>query len=89
MKKSTIFEIAASASFGAGFVYALGIEGNAQIGNGITTMQVVTAMVLILAALAFMRVSFAIRDQEEAKRRRRNKIHKQPKHTVRSSRYVG
>lgn len=89
MKKSTIFEIAAISSFGAGFVYALGIEGNAQIGNGITTMQVVTAMVLILAALAFMRVSFAIRDLEEAKHRQRKKIHKQPKHTVRSSRYVG
>lgn len=89
MKKSTIFEIASIASFGIGFVYALGIEGNAQIGNGITTMQVVTAMAFLLAALAFMRVSFAIQDYEEAKHRQRKKIHKQPKHTVRSSRYAG
>lgn len=43
-------------------------------------------MVLILAALALMRISFAVQDAEEQARR---KVHKEPQNTVKSRKKVG
>lgn len=79
--KSTVLQVLAAASLGAGLLYAMGIEGGAQLGGTITT-----AMVLILAALALMRISFAVQDAEEQARR---KVHKEPQNTVKSRKKVG
>ena len=77
--KSTVLQVLAAASLGAGLLYAMGIEGGAQLGGTITDGEFTTAMVLILAALALMRISFAVQDAEEQARR---KVHKEPQNTV-------
>lgn len=84
--KSTVWQVLAAGSFGAGLLYALGIEGTAQVGGVISDGQFITAMVLILAALALMRISFAVQDAEEQARR---KVHKEPQNTVKSRKKVG
>lgn len=84
--KSTVLQVLAAGSFGAGLLYALGIEGTAQVGGTISDSQFITAMVLILAALALMRISFAVQDAEEQARR---KVHKEPQNTVKSRKKVG
>lgn len=84
--KSTVWQVLAAGSFGAGLLYALGIEGTAQVGGTISDSQFTTAMVLILAALALMRISFAVQDAEEQARR---KVHKEPQNTVKSRKKVG
>lgn len=63
--KSTVWQVLAAASFGAGLLYALGIEGGAQVGGTISDGQFITAMVLILLALLLMRISFAAADREK------------------------
>lgn len=60
--KSTVWQVLAAGSFGAGLLYALGIEGTAQVGGTISDSQFTTAMVLILTSLALMRISFAVQD---------------------------
>lgn len=62
--KSTVWQVLAAGSFGAGLLYALGIEGTAQVGGTISDSQFIAAMVLILAALALMRLGFAAQDAE-------------------------
>ena len=57
--KSTVWQVLAAGSFGAGLLYALGIEGTAQVGGTISDSQFITAMALILAGLALMRLGFA------------------------------
>lgn len=52
--KSTVLQVLAAASLGAGLLYAMGIEGGAQLGCTITDGEFTTAMVLILAALALI-----------------------------------
>ena len=47
--KSTVWQVLAAGSFGAGLLYALGIEGTAQVGGTISDSQFITAMALILA----------------------------------------
>ena len=84
--KSTVWQVLAAGSFGAGLLYALGIEGTAQVGGTISDSQFITAMALILAALALMRISFAVQDAEEKASR---KVHKQARNTVKSKRKVG
>lgn len=84
--KSTVLQVLAAGCFGAGLLYALGIEGGAQMGGTITDGEFTTAMVLILAALALMRISFAVQDAEEQARR---KVHKEPQNTVKSRKKVG
>lgn len=83
--KSTVLQVLAAASLGAGLLYAMGIEGGAQLGGTITDGEFTTAMVLILAALALMRISFAVQDAEEQARR---KVHKEPQNTVKSRKKV-
>ena len=84
--KSTVLQVLAAGCFGAGLLYALGIEGGAQMGGTITDGEFTTAMVLILAALALMRISFAVKDAEE---QARLKVHKEPQNTVKGKRKVG
>lgn len=84
--KSTVLQVLAGACLGAGLLYAMGIEGGAQLGQPVTDGEFVTAMVLILAALALMRISFAVQDAEE---RASKKVHKQARNTVKSKRKVG
>lgn len=84
--KSTVWQVLAAASLGAGLLYAMGIEGGAQLGGTISDSQFITAMALILAALALMRISFAVQDAEE---RASRKVHKQARNTVKSKRKVG
>ena len=63
--KPVVLQWAAVACGVVGLLYALGIEGGAQIGQPITDGQFVTAMVLILAALALGRLSFALEDAQK------------------------
>ena len=84
--KSTVLQVLAAASLGAGLLYAMGIEGGAQLGGTITDCELTTAMVLILAALALMRISFAVQDAEE---KAGKKVHKEPQNTVKDKRKVG
>jgi len=66
--KSTVWQVLAAGSFGAGLLYALGIEGTAQVGGTISDSQFITAMALILAGLALMRLGFAAETREQANR---------------------
>ena len=84
--KSTVLQVLAAGCFGAGLLYALGIEGGAQMGGTITDGEFTTAMVRILAALALMRISFAVQDAEE---KAGKKVHKEPQNTVKSRKKVG
>lgn len=84
--KSTVLQVLAAASLGAGLLYAMGIEGGAQLGGTITDGEFVTAMVLVLAAVFFMRLGFAAKDAEE---RARKKVHKEPQNTVKGRKKVG
>jgi len=84
--KSTVLQVLAAASLGAGLLYGMGIEGGAQLGGTITDGEFVTAMVLILTSLALMRISFAVQDAEE---RASKKVHKEPRNTVKGKRKVG
>lgn len=84
--KSTVLQVLAVACMGVGLLYGMGIEGGAQLGQPVSDGEFITAMVLILAALALMRISFAVQDAEEQARR---KVHKEPQNTVKSRKKVG
>lgn len=84
--KSTVLQVLAAASLGAGLLYAMGIEGTAQVGGTITDGEFITALVLVLLAVFFMRLGFAAQDAEEKASR---KVHKQARNTVKSKRKVG
>lgn len=57
--KSTVLQVLAAACLGAGLLYAMGIEGGAQLGQPVSDGEFVTALVLVLAAVFFMRKRFA------------------------------
>ena len=84
--KSTVLQVLAAACLGAGLLYAMGIEGGAQLGQPVSDGEFVTALVLVLAALALMRISFAVQDAEE---KAGKKVHKEPQNTVKGKRKVG
>lgn len=84
--KSTVLHVLAVACMGVGLLYGMGIEGGAQLGQPVTDGEFITAMVLILAALALMRISFAVQDAEE---RASKKVHKEPQNTVKGRKKVG
>lgn len=84
--KSTVWQVLAAGSFGAGLLYALGIEGTAQVGGVISDGQFITAMVLILLALFLMRLGFAAEAREQAEKR---KVHKPQRNTVKRDRRAG
>lgn len=81
--KSTVLQWLAMACFAVGMVFACGVEGAATDQSMVNCF--VTSMALILAALLFMRLSFAAEDRE----RRERKVHKQPRNTIKSGRKAG
>lgn len=83
--KPEILQWAAVACFCVGLIYALGIEGGAQVGQPVTDSEFVTAMVLILLSIALGRLSFALEDAQK----RRRKVHKPQANTVKSKRKAG
>lgn len=84
--KSTVLQVLAAACLGAGLLYAMGIEGGAQLGQPVSDGEFVTALVLVLAAVFFMRLGFAAQDAEELARK---KVHKEPQNTVKGRKKVG
>lgn len=84
--KSTVLHVLAVACMGVGLLYGMGIEGGAQLGQPVSDGEFVTALVLVLAAVFFMRLGFAAQDAEE---RARKKVHKEPQNTVKGRKKVG
>ena len=65
--KSRVWYWLAAASGAVSLLY--GIEGGAQLGSSIADNQFVTALCLVLAAVAFLRLGFAAQDREQNARR--------------------
>lgn len=84
--KSTVLHVLAVACMGVGLLYGMGIEGGAQLGQPVSDGEFITALVLVLAAVFFMRLGFAAQDAEE---RAHRKVHKEPQNTVKGKRKVG
>lgn len=84
--KSTVLHVLAVACMGVGLLYGMGIEGGAQLGQPVSDGEFITALVLVLAAVFFMRLGFAAQDAEE---RARKKVHKEPQNTVKGRKKVG
>lgn len=83
--KSGVWYWLAVASGAVGLLYGLGLEGSFQTGGTVSDADFITAMVLILLAVFFMRLGFAA----EAREKRPRKIHQQPRNTVKSGRKAG
>lgn len=83
--KSGVWYWLAMACFVVGLLYGMGVEGTAQTLGTVSDGAFITAMVLILLAIFFMRLGFAA----EAREKRPCKIHQQPRNTVKSGRKVG
>lgn len=83
--KSGVWYWLAMACFVVGLLYGLGLEGSCQAGGIVSDGAFITAMVLILLAIFFMRLGFAA----EAREKSRRKIHKPQANTVKSGRKVG
>ena len=84
--KSTVLHVLAVACMGVGLLYGMGIEGGAQLGQPVSDGEFITALVLVLAAVFFMRLGFAAQDAEE---KASKKVHKEPQNTVKSRKKVG
>nr|DAP21521.1 MAG TPA: hypothetical protein [Caudoviricetes sp.] len=84
--KSTVLHVLAVACMGVGLLYGMGIEGGAQLGQPVSDGEFITALVLVLAAVFFMRLGFAAQDAEE---KAGKKVHKEPQNTVKGKRKVG
>lgn len=84
--KSTVLHALAVACMGVGLLYGMGIEGGAQLGQPVSDGEFITALVLVLAAVFFIRLGFAAQDAEE---KASKKIHKEPQNTVKGKRKVG
>lgn len=74
--KPGVLQWAAVACFCVGLIYALGIEGSAQIGQPITDGEFITAMVLILTSIALGRLSFALENAQSRRQRHYGKINR-------------
>lgn len=83
--KSGVWYWLAVACFVVGLLYSMGLEGTFQTGSTISDGAFITAMVLILLSVLFMRLGFAAQKREERPR----KIHQQPQNTVKSGRKAG
>ena len=73
--KSGVWAWLAAACGCVDLLYSMGLEGNTQVGAAVTGGQAATALVLILLALAFLRLHFAAKDREE-------RVHSSQKNTV-------
>ena len=74
--KPGVLQWAAVACFCVGLIYALGLEGGAQIGRPITDGEFITAMVLILTSIALMRLAFVAEARETRRQSRYGKINR-------------
>lgn len=83
--KSGVWYWLAVASGAVGLLYSMGVEGTVQTLGTVSDGAFITAMVLILLAIFFMRLGFAA----EAREKRRRKIHKPQANTVKSGRKAG
>ena len=83
--KSGVWYLLAMGSFCVGLLYSMGLEGTCQTGGIVSDGAFITAIVLILLAIFFMRLGFAA----EAREKRRRKVHQQPRNTVKSGRKAG
>lgn len=83
--KSGVWYWLAVASGAVGLLYGMGVEGTVQTLGTVSDDAFITAMVLILLAIFFMRLGFAA----EAREKRRRKIHKPQANTVKSGRKAG
>lgn len=83
--KSGVWYWLAMGSFATGLLYSMGLEGTCQTGGIVSDGAFITAIVLILLAIFFMRLGFAA----EAREKRCHKIHKPQANTVKSGRKVG
>ena len=83
--KSGVWYWLAMACFVVGLLYGIGVEGTAQTLGTVSDGAFITAMVLILLTIFFMRLGFAA----EAREKRPRKIHHQPQNTVKSGRKAG
>lgn len=83
--KSGVWYWLAMACFVVGLLYGMGVEGTAQTLGTVSDGAFITAMVLILLAIFFMRLGFAAQKDEEPRR----KVHQQPRNTVKSGRKAG
>ena len=83
--KSGVWYWLAMACFVVGLLYGLGLEGSFQTLGTVSDGAFITAMVLILLAIFFMRLGFAA----EAREKSRRKIHKPQANTVKSGRKGG
>ena len=72
--KSFVWYWLAMACFVVGLLYGLGLEGSFQTLGTVSDGAFVTAMVLILLAIFFMRLGFAAEAREEQEARRRKYI---------------
>lgn len=81
--KSTVWQVLAAGTFCVGLLYGMGIEGGAQLGQPVSDGEFITALVLVLAAVFFMRLGFAAQDAEEKASK------KEPQNTVKGKRKVG
>ena len=72
--KSTTYYWLAVASGGVGMLFGLGFEGSFEALGIISDTDFITAMVLLLAAVFFMRLGFAAEAREEQEARRRKCI---------------
>ena len=84
--KSTVWQVLAAGTFCVGLLYALGIAGGDAVGQPITDGEFVTALCLLLAALAMLRIGFAVQDAEE---KTSKKVHKEPRNAVKGRKKVG
>lgn len=83
--KSGVWYWLAMACFVVGLLYSMGLEGTCQTGGIVSDGAFITAMVLILLAIFFMRLGF----EAEAREKRPRKIHKPQANTVKSGRKAG
>ena len=83
--KSGVWYWLAMGSFATGLLYSMGLEGTCKTGGTVSDGAFITAMVLILLAVFFMRLGFAA----EAREKRHRKIHQPQANTVKSGRKVG
>ena len=84
--KSGVWYWLAMACFVVGLLYGMGVEGTVQTLGTVSDGAFITAMVLILLAIFFMRLGFYAADQEK---KRSKKVHQQPRNTVKSGRKAG
>lgn len=62
--KSRVWYWLAAASGAVSLLYGMGIEGGAQLGSSISDSQFVTALCLVLAAVAFLRWGFRLKPRK-------------------------